>query len=63
MTSHPIPLVDIVAYAKAIHVRSDVITTVTIYGAAMLATAGVVAAAVVDELLRVRGRARKPAAG
>jgi hypothetical protein len=63
VTSHSIPLVDIVAHAKAIHVRPDIITTVTIHGAAVLATAGVLAAAVVDELLRRRTRARKLATG
>lgn len=61
--SHPLPLVDVVAHARAVHVRSgdwrsDLITTATIYGAAVLATGGFVIAAVVDELLRTsRGRA------
>jgi hypothetical protein len=57
--SYPLPLVDVVAHAKAVYGgarnrRSDIITTATIYGAAVLATAGFAIAAVVDELLQPR---------
>lgn len=63
MTGSPIPLVDVVAHAKALHGRpgdgrSDIITTITIYSAAALATAGFVLASVVDEVLRVKRGAR-----
>jgi hypothetical protein len=55
--SSRIPLVDIVAHARAVHVPirrgSDVITTAAIYGAAALATVGFLIASVVDEVLHV----------
>lgn len=59
-----VPLVDIVAYAREAHPppRTDLVSTVTVYGAAVLATAGFVIASVVDELLgmrRKRARAGK----
>lgn len=61
ITGHPIPLVDLVAHARAANrqsttTRPDIVTTVTVYTAAILTTAGFVIATVVDELLRVRGR-------
>jgi hypothetical protein len=55
-SSH-IPLVDIVAHARAyvpIRRRSDVITTAAIYGAAVLTTIGFVIASVIDDVLRVK---------
>ena len=64
-TSHPLPLVDVVAHARAEHARSghrrtNIITTATIYGAAVLATGGFVVAAVVDELLRLGRPSPRP---
>lgn len=50
-----IPLIDLVARARARpdapRPRADLLTTVTIYGAAVLATAGFVIASIVDEVL------------
>jgi hypothetical protein len=40
------------------HAGTDLVTTVTIYGAALLVTAGFLVAAVVDEVLRPRSRVR-----
>jgi len=51
-------LVDLVTRAKVIHVRTDLVTRVTIYGAALLATAGFMVATAVDEVLRPRSRVR-----
>lgn len=51
-------LEDLVTRAKVMHVRTDLVTRVTIYGAALLATAGFMVAAVVDEVLRPRSRVR-----
>lgn len=64
--THPgssrIPLVDIVAHARAVHVPirrgSDIFTTAAIYGAAVLATAGFLIASVIDEVLRVERATR-----
>lgn len=50
-----IPLIDLVAHARvrreAVRPRGDLLTTATIYGAAVLATAGFVIASIIDELL------------
>ncbi len=54
-----LPLVDLLTRAEVIRTRTDLVTTVTIYGAALLATAGFVVAAVVDDVLRSRTGTRR----
>lgn len=61
MTRPRIPVVDAVLHARP----ADLVTAATIYGAAVIATAGLVIASLVDGVLgvrahdrRVRGRAR-----
>lgn len=56
---HPVPLSDLVARARTAHERSgvrrpDILTTATVYGAALLATAGFAIASIIDELVRTR---------
>lgn len=62
-SSSSVPLVDIVAHARAMQPppRTDLVSTITVYGAAVVATVGFVIASVVDELLsprRTRSRTR-----
>ena len=57
--AHPVPLSDLVARARTAHERSgsrrpDIITTATVYGAALLSTAGFAIASMIDELVRTR---------
>jgi len=52
------PLIDVVTRAKVMDAGTDLLTRVTIYGVALLATAGFVVSAVVDEVLRPRSRVR-----